>query len=77
LKVSRVELGGDDLVWPDCSSDCGERFEQDASTLVEAATPIVGALVYDGREELADQVAMGCVQLNAIEAAVNCDLRSC
>ena len=79
-------VGGVDVVegagWGEAEGDalgpfgghCVEHFEQKASAILDGTAVLVFALIAVFGEELVDQVAVGPVDLNAIEASFACGL---
>ena len=51
-----------------CGADGADDFEGEADAIVEAAAVFVGAVVGEGREELVEQVAVGGVDFDEVEA---------
>ena len=61
-------------VVPDSSNRCARNLQRKAvAALVAAAVPI-GTQVDQRIEELLDQVAVGAMQFNAIEARIYCEI---
>ena len=70
-----VILGGADLhlqveVVADLGADGADDFEHEAGAVLERAAVFVLAVVDRRAEELGDQVAVGAVQLDAVEAGL-------
>ena len=59
----------EDPVRADGVAGRGHELEQETSARDGVAAVLVVTLVHQGREELADQVAVRAVQLDAVEAA--------
>src|SRR5690606_19334012 len=60
----QVEVAADRL------SYCGDHFEQEAGAVGERAGVVVGAIVYPRTQALREQIAIGCMQLDAIKASL-------
>ena len=63
-----VDLDEDGVVLADRLADGGETFAGEAEAVLGAAAVCIGALVGVGVQELAEQVAVGAVELDAVEA---------
>ena len=51
-----------------CGADGADDFEGEADAVVEAAAVLVGAVVREGREEFVEEIAVGGVDLDEVEA---------
>lgn len=68
LELDRVDLDSEDEVIGDARLDGGRDLEGEPRPVLEAAAVLVGPLVRRRAQELRDQVAVGAVQLDAVEA---------
>jgi len=73
LEVGQVQLDREDLVGPDRDADRARDLEQEPPPTLGVAAPFVVALIGRRREELGDEVAVGTVQLDAVEARFDDD----
>ena len=64
-----ADANGDAVVSPD-GDECGDDLEQEASAVFDGAAVLVGAVVAVVLKELIDEVAVGGVQLDTLEAGV-------
>ncbi len=69
-EVLAVELDGDGQVRPGGGARAAERLDHEAAPALRRAAPFIGAAVGVRREEFAEQVAVGAVELDAVEAGL-------
>ncbi len=71
LNVVTIEMRRDSHPYPVGAghrNQCIDGFEHDAGAVFQAAAVLIGALVGVGREKLLQQIAVGAVQLQQVEA---------
>ena len=67
VAVDRAELDLQMEVVADARTDRPDHFQQEARAILQRPAILVGAVVDAGGEKLGEQVAVGCMQLDAIE----------
>ena len=70
LKVGRIQLHTHHFVWPDSLPHCAHGLDQQAGAVLQRAAPAVIALIDARIEELADQIAVGAMNLHTVKPGI-------
>src|SRR5581483_9506606 len=76
LEIGGIELDADREGGSDLAPDLGINSEHEAAAVLRAAAPLVRAAVVMRREELADQVSVRAMNLDAAEPGLLADGRT-
>ena len=66
--VGTVDFDGNCEIVADILSDFFIAFDQKTSSVFAVATVVIGSLISKGRQKLADQIAVGCMNLDGAAA---------